>query len=100
MVCEAVPSGGVGSRGEMEVKDRVNIHGVLLSRSVKIDVGKDASVYGTLTAGHDVKVDQRSQIHDSITSGHRVEVKRDASVLGEHGHRLSFAEAEGMAEDP
>jgi cytoskeletal protein CcmA (bactofilin family) len=75
--------GGVGSRGEVDVKDRAAIQGILLSLADKIDVGKDTDVSGTLTAGHDVKVDQRSQIHSSITSGHRVEVKRDAWVDGD-----------------
>ena len=94
--CALVPSGipgkmrpsGVGARDKVEVKDRVGIQAILLSLSGKIDVGKDASVSGTLTAGHDVKVDERSHIGDSITpghitSGHRVEVKRDAWVDGD-----------------
>ncbi|MGD8966966.1 MAG: PKD domain-containing protein [Anaerolineae bacterium] len=74
--------GGVGSRGGVDVKDRGDIQGILLSLTGKIDVGKDTRVSGSLTAGHDVKVDQRSQIHDSITSGRRVEVMRDAWVSG------------------
>jgi choice-of-anchor A domain-containing protein len=55
----------------------------LLSLTGRIDVGKDADVSGELTAGYDVKVDQRSRIYDHINSGHRVEVKRDAWVGGD-----------------
>ena len=49
--CALVPSGipgemrpsGLGSRGEVDVKDRAAIQDILLSLSDKIDVGKDAS---------------------------------------------------------
>ncbi len=89
--CALVPSGipgdtrpsGIGSRGEVDIKDRADITGVLLSLNDKIDVGKDVSVAGTLTAGHDVKVDQRSHIDGNIVSGHKVELKREVSVSGD-----------------
>jgi cytoskeletal protein CcmA (bactofilin family) len=89
--CAQVPSGipgemrpgGLGSRGTVRVKDRAAIQHLVLSLTGRVDVAKDADVWGTLTAGYDVKVDQRTQIHDSITSGHRVEVKRNAWVDGD-----------------
>ena len=91
LLCLEVPSGvpgemrpsGVGSRGKVDVKEKVTIQGILSSLSDKIDVGKETSVYGTLTAGHDVKVDERAHIGDSITSGHKVEVKKESWVDGD-----------------
>jgi len=54
--CALVPSGipgemrpsGVGSRGEVDVKDRAAIQDILLGLTGKIDVGKETSVSGTL----------------------------------------------------
>jgi hypothetical protein len=89
--CPLVPSGvpgeqrasGVGSRGKVDVKEKVTIQGILSSLTDRIDIDKESSIFGALTAGYDVKVEQQSQIHDSITSGHKVEVKKDAWVGGD-----------------
>lgn len=89
--CPHVPSGipgeqrpsGVGSRGKVDVKQEVTIQGIVSSLNDKIDVGKECSISGAVTAGYDVKVEKKSRIHDSITSGHKVEVKKHALVEGD-----------------
>jgi cytoskeletal protein CcmA (bactofilin family) len=89
--CAPVPSGipgglsegGLGSRGDLDVRGGAAIHGTLRSLAGDILVGRDAVVTGTVAAGSDVKADRRSQIGSSIQSGHRVELGRDVMVLGD-----------------
>ncbi len=89
--CSLSPSGipgemrqsGIGSRGDLAIKDQVTFEGSLLSLNGKIHAGKNVIVSGPLTAGHDVRIYEGAQINNSITSGHRVEIKKDAVVNGD-----------------